>query len=328
MTQETNNGSNGFRPEAEQIDLVDLVVQVWRGKMTIAICVVVAVLLAVVYLFVAKEKWTSTAIISQPDAAQIASYNTALNILYPTTSPNINDVQVRVIGRYNAAMSALAESLDNQTIPEKLTVEQAVKGQDLPIKISYVGSSAEAAQKQLTQYIQQVDEQIAKELDTDLKDNIKQQTATLQTSLQTQEKVAQEQKDLRIKQIKEALKYAEQSNVTKPQVQQTQDVNQDTLFLLGSEGLSSMVQNEATRPLLFASSYYQTKRNLIDIQSLEVDPKTIHAYRYVMKPNLPIHRDSPKRSLVLVLAVLLGGLVGAGLVLGRNALRTYQAERR
>ncbi|MFS4281743.1 hypothetical protein ACIL8I_20825, partial [Escherichia coli] len=52
----------------------------------------------------------------------------------------------------------------------------------------------------------------------------------------------------------------------------------------------------------------------------------IHAYRYVMKPTLPIRRDSPKKAITLILAVLLGGMVGAGIVLGRNALRNYNAK--
>ena len=101
-------------------------------------------------------------------------------------------------------------------------------------------------------------------------------------------------------------------------------MTQDTLFLLGSEGLSAMIKNEATRPLVFSGNYYQTKNNLLDIERIKVDPKTIHAYRYVMKPDLPIRRDSPKRAIVLVLAVLLGGMIGSGIVLGRNALREYR----
>lgn len=63
--------------------------------------------------------------------------------------------------------------------------------------------------------------------------------------------VAQEQKDLRIRQIQEALRYAEQANVIKPQIQQTQDVTQDSMFLLGSDALKSMIEHEATRPLVF-----------------------------------------------------------------------------
>ena len=130
-----------------------------------------------------------------------------------------------------------------------------------------------------------------------------------------------------IRQIQEALQYANQAQVTKPQIQQTgEDITQDTLFLLGSEALESMIKHEATRPLVFSPNYYQTRQNLLDIESLKVDDLDIHAYRYVMKPMLPIRRDSPKKAITLILAVLLGGMVGAGIVLGRNALRNYNAK--
>lgn len=87
-----------------------------------------------------------------------------------------------------------------------------------------MSTTAEGAQRRLAEYIQQVDEEVAKELEVDLKDNITLQTKTLQESLETQEVVAQEQKDLRIKQIEEALRYADEAKITQPQIQQTQDV--------------------------------------------------------------------------------------------------------
>ncbi|RTX96022.1 LPS O-antigen chain length determinant protein WzzB [Enterobacter roggenkampii] len=325
MTQNSNSQVSRSH-DSEQIDLLDLMLQLWREKWMIATFVIVFIALAVGYLFVAKEKWTSSAIIAQPDAAQIAPYSNALNILYGTAAPSMLDIQTRAIDRFNASFSALSQALDNQAVPEKLTIEPAVKGQTLPLSVTYTSTSAEAAQKQLAQYIQQVDEQTAKELALDLKDNIKEQIKTLNDSLQNQEKVAQEQKDLRIKQIAEALKNAEAAKITSPQLQQTQDVTQETLFLLGSEGLKSMIDNEASRPLVFPTAYYQTKRNLLDIQNLNVNPDTIHVYRYVMKPDLPVRRDSPKKAMILVLAVLLGGMIGSGVVLGRNALRNYKPK--
>ncbi|MBJ3780475.1 LPS O-antigen chain length determinant protein WzzB [Enterobacter asburiae] len=325
MTQ--NNNSQVTRSnDPEQIDLLDLVLQLWRGKWVIVAFVVVSIAMAIGYLSVAKEKWTSTAIIAQPDVAQIATYSNALNILYGGAAPTLLDVQTRVIGRFNSSFSALAQALENQEEPEKLTIEPAVKGEALPLSVSYTSTSAEAAQKQLAQYIQQVDEQTAKELAVDLKDNIKEQIKTLNDSLQNQEKVAQEQKDLRIKQIAEALKNAEAAKITTPQIQQTQDVTQETMFLLGSEGLKSMIENEASRPLVFSAAYYQTRQNLLDIQNLNVNPDTIHVYRYVMKPDLPVRRDSPKKAVILVLAVLLGAMVGSGVLLGRNALRNYKPK--
>ncbi|MFX3664026.1 LPS O-antigen chain length determinant protein WzzB [Escherichia coli] len=316
-----NNNVSGQNHDPEQIDLIDLLVQLWRGKMTIIISVIVAIALAIGYLTVAKEKWTSTAIVTQPDVGQIAGYNNAINVIYGSAAPKVSEIQSMLIGRFSTTFSALAETLDNQEEPEKLTIEPTVKNQSLPLAVSYVGETAEGAQKQLAKYIQQVDDQVNEE-----KDNIALRMKNLQDSLKTQEVVAQEQKDLRIRQIQEALQYANQAQVTKPQVQQTEDVTQDTLFLLGSEALESMIKHEATRPLVFSSNYYQTRQNLLDIESLKVDDLDIHAYRYVMKPTLPIRRDSPKKAITLILAVLLGGMVGAGIVLGRNALRNYNAK--
>ena len=325
MTQNNNNVVTRSS-DPEQIDLIDLLVQLWRGKWLIAAFVAIALIIAGLYLVFAKEKWTSTAIITQPDAAQIGSYSNALNILYGANAPKLTDIQESVITRYNASFSALSQTLENKAEPEKLVIEQSVKGQPLPLSVSYVNGSAETAQKQVAQYIQQVDEQIQKELEVDLNDNIKQQVATLKDVLSNQETIAQEQKDLRIRQITEALKYAEAANVTSPKIQQTQDVTQESMFLLGTEALQSMIAHESSRPLTLSDSYYQNKQKLLDIQKLKIDPTTIHAYRYVMKPDLPIRRDSPKRSLVLILAVLLGGIIGSGVVLGRNALRNYQAK--
>lgn len=131
-------------------------------------------------------------------------------------------MQANFISRFSSAFSALSEALDNQKEREKLTIEQSVKGQTLPLSVSYVSTTAEGAQRRLAEYIQQVDEEVAKELEVDLKDNITLQTKTLQESLETQEVVAQEQKDLRIKQIEEALRYADEAKITQPQIQQTQ----------------------------------------------------------------------------------------------------------
>lgn len=110
----SDNNMSGRSHDPEQIDLIDLLVQLWRGKVTIVIAIVIAIVLAVGYLAVAKEKWTSTAIITQPDVGQIATYNNALNVLYDASAPKATELQANVIGRFSTSLSALAEMLDNQ----------------------------------------------------------------------------------------------------------------------------------------------------------------------------------------------------------------------
>ncbi|WP_233470918.1 MULTISPECIES: LPS O-antigen chain length determinant protein WzzB [Citrobacter] len=321
-----NNNLTGRNNEPEQIDLIDLVMQLWRGKVIIIACVFIAILLAVGYLAVSKEKWTSTAIITQPDAGQLATYSNAMNVLYGGNAPRINELQSNMIGRFSSAFSALSETLGNQEKPEKLTIDASVKGQPLPLKVTYQAPTAEDAQKTLAKYIQQVDETISKEVNADLARSITTRTSDFEQSLEAQEKVAQEQKALRIAQISQALSVAKEANIKLPQVQQADQVSQDTMFMLGSDALSSMVQNEATRPLALSDGYYQTRQNLLAVKALKIEPDSVHAYRYVMKPTLPIRRDSPKKAITLVLAVLLGGMIGAGVVLGRNALRNYKPK--
>lgn len=326
MTDEKNNRPSRQKNEAEQIDLIDVLMQIWRGKWIVALFIVLTLIVAGIYLMLAKEKWTSVAVISAPDAGQIVDYTSAMSIISNDDRFDISGIQQRVIGRFNSAFSALSETLDNQNLPEKLTINTAVQGQPLPLKVTYQGSSAREAQQKLAEYIQQVDELIAKELVDDLEINIKSRTDDLVESLTTQEKVAQEQKDLRIKQIMQALSVAKEAEVRSPQVQQTENVSQDTMFLLGSAALESMIKNESSRPLVFSDDYYKTRQNLLDLKTIEIKPATIHSYRYVMKPTLPVYRDSPRKSLTMILALLVGGLLGSGFVLTRNALRSYQPK--
>lgn len=326
MTDERNKLPYRQSNEAESIDLIDILLQIWRGKMVVALFVVLSLIIAGIYLVFAKEKWTSVAVISAPDAGQIVNYTSAMSIVSNDNRFDIAGIQERVIGRFNSAFSALSETLNNQDIPEKLTIDTAVQGQSLPLKVTYQGASAKYAQQKLAEYIEEIDQLIGKELVSDLDINIKSRASNLMESLSTQERVAQEQKDLRIRQIMQALAVAKESKVNAPQIQQTENVSQDTMFLLGSSALESMIKNESSRPLVFSEDYYKTRKNLLDLQTIEVKPDTIHSYRYVMKPSLPIHRDSPRKALTMILALILGTLAGSGVVLLRNALRNYQPK--
>lgn len=328
MTLKDNRNSDIHYKEPDKIDLVGLVIQIWQGKIIILATAIVAVIIAIGYLGIAKEKWISSAIITQPDAGQISGYLNAVNVIYGNNAPRNNEIQQSFIERFNSALSALAESLDNQDKPEKLTIEPSVKGQNLPLKVTYTGYSAENAQRTLAQYIQKVDDDVAKTLEVDLSSSIQARVGDLQQFLSTQEQVVTEQKNLRVAQISQALTVAQQAHIKTPQIQQAEQVSQDTMFMLGSDALAAMVQNEAKRPLPFSDLYYQTRQSLLDVTNLmkgakagELKADNLHAYRYVMKPTLPVRRSSPKRAPVLIMSIILGAMAGICIVLGRNIFR-------
>lgn len=312
---------------SKQLGLIDLFLLLWRSRAIIIISTIITLTVATAYIFLANEKWISTAIITQPDAGQISGYTNAVSIIYGDSGPRLTEVQQSIIERFSASFSALSETLSNKEIPEKLTIEPAVKDQVLPLKLTYTSSNSLQAQKGLANYIQAVDDEVAKELEVDLTSTIASKEKELNQFLVSQTKIATEQKDLRIAQIQQALIVAQQSGIKMPKIQQADQVSQDTMFMLGSDALSSMIKNESTRPLAFLDSYYETRRALLNISNLKsgvseekIKAANLHAYRYVMKPTLPLHRDSPKRILILFLALFVGGMLGITIILTRNAL--------
>lgn len=326
MNQDNKMTNNLSSRQNEEIDFIDILMQLWRGKIVIFAVMVLTIILAVVYLSVAKQKWTSEAIVTYPDSGQIANYNNAMNVLYsqnPANAPTVVDVQQRFFSRFNASISALSEQLNNQEGPEKLTITPAVKDQPVPLKISYTAKTAGEAQKTLTNYIQQINKRVVTELDNDLQISINSKVEDLKEDLATQEKVAQEKKDLRLKMLNQALLVAQQANIKDTLVQQAETLSEDTLFVLGSNALSATIKNEATRPLPFDASYYRARQSLLAISMLKSKPDSTYAIRYVMKPDLPFYRDSPKRSLILVLGAVIGIIIGSMIVLGRNMIKSY-----
>lgn len=321
-----NQDKNHVNDSREVINLIDVIMQLRQGKWIIVTFVFLTTIISGIYLMVAKEQWISEAIVTYPDAGQIANYNNSLGILYslnPTNAPAIVDVQKQFFGRFNSAISALSEQLDNQDVPEKLTMTPTVPDQIAPIKIRYTASSAADAQKTLITYIQQINKRVVTELDDDLNSSINSKLETLKNTLATKEKVAQEKKDERLQVLNQALIIAKQSNIKNTLVQQAETLSEDTLFVLGSEALSATIKNEATRPLPLDASYFNTRQMFLAVNVLKTSPSTTYSFSYVMKPNLPIRRDSPKIPLTLVLGVLVGVILGSGVVICRNAMRDY-----
>ncbi|WP_259018763.1 MULTISPECIES: LPS O-antigen chain length determinant protein WzzB [Pantoea] len=313
------------QPDSD-IDLFDLVLQLWRGKVVIIVTVIISVLIGLVYINVVKEKWVSTSTVTLPAAGQVANYNAALSIVYadsPQDKPSLTGLQTQMFNRFTASMSALAGALANLEKPLTLTLTP-VKGSDDAVSISFVGQSAREAQMQLTQYISQVNDEVVKDYGDDIKRNLSVKTRELTNTLDTYKQVALNQKEHRLDVIKQALKIADASNVGKLQVNQAEFLSDDTLYLLGSDALKAMVENENSKPLDFSKEYYDAQRALLAVTHLKIEVDNLQSFRYISQPDLPLKRVSPKKGLALILAFIIGALLGSFIVIGRNSLIIYR----
>lgn len=313
------------QPDSD-IDLFDIVLQLWRGKVVIISIVIISVLIGVVYINVVKEKWVSTSTVTLPAAGQVANYNAALSIVYadsPQDKPSLTGLQTQMFNRFTASMSALAGALANLEKPLTLTL-RPVKGSDDAVSISFVGQSAKEAQMQLTQYISQINDEVVKDYGDDIKRNLSVKTRELTNTLDTYKQVALNQKEHRLDVIKQALKIADASNVGKLQVNQAEFLSDDTLYLLGSDALKAMVENENSKPLDFSKEYYDAQRALLAVTHLKIEVENLQSFRYISQPDLPLKRVSPKKGLALILAFIIGALLGSFIVIGRNSLISYR----
>lgn len=305
----------------DEFDLFNLFIQLWKGKLIIFFSVGVMVLIAIAYLFLAKEKWTSEAILTQPSTGQVATFNNALSILYTQNIEDkvpLPDLQRQIFGRFSASAYALSGTLKNLEEPLFFNVKPITSGKDDPVSITFTSSSPKNAQDQLTHYINALNSEVADDFAIDMRRNIFVKQNGLKDSIAVQEQIAQDKKIHRIDVMKQALKIAEASNISTSQLKQAEFLSDDTLYLLGTSALNSMIINERTKPLAYDDYYYGSQKSLLSLSGLRIDFSKQQNFQYIKKPDLPIYRDSPKKSLTILLAILFGGVVGACIIILRN----------
>ncbi|MFB4359989.1 LPS O-antigen chain length determinant protein WzzB [Pantoea sp. BS_8] len=310
----------------DELDLMDVFFQLWQGKKFIILGMVIALIIAAIYVSVVKEKWTSQATVTLPAAGQVANYNAALAIVYadtPQDKPSLSGLQNQLFGRFSASLSALSGALANLEEPLTLRID-SIKGRDDALNVSFVGHTAKEAQSQLSKYIDKINADVVKDYGDDIKRNLSVKTRELTNTLDTYTQVAINQKEHRLDVIKQALKVAQASNVDKLQVKQADFLSDDTLYLLGTDALNAMVANENSKPLDYGKEYYEAQRALLAVTHLKIEVENLQSYRYISEADLPFRRDSPKKALILFLSLIGGAILGGLFVLTRNALISYK----
>ena len=112
MTQNNNtpvNSSNG----PEQIDLLDLVLQLWRGKWVIGAFVAVLSSLRV-FTSPLQRKMDLVRHYFPAGCGANCHLRECTEYPYGSAAPSMLDIQNRAIGRFNSSFSALAQALENQ----------------------------------------------------------------------------------------------------------------------------------------------------------------------------------------------------------------------
>ncbi|WP_282807073.1 LPS O-antigen chain length determinant protein WzzB [Hafnia alvei] len=307
----------------DEIDLLDLLLQLWNGKKTIITTVCIAIVLAIGYLAVAKEKWTSTAIITPPQLGQLADYPTAVAAIDPGNSKDIsNDVFANFVSRVSAETLTF--------LPEKpLDIKPTNSGSSDSYTVSFSAETAKDAQKSLVAVLNKVNKQTSSSFYSNAAKALEVRMQAINTALDAQIKTAQEKKARRLNALSEALKVAEATNTKNVTVKEVTALSDEMLFMLGEPALKTIIANETSWPLYLSDGYYSNRETLQALREIKLSDSgndKFEAFSFSQQPSLPVIKDAPKKSLILILSVLLGGLIGAGIVLCKGLIRNIREK--
>ncbi|MDG2953765.1 Wzz/FepE/Etk N-terminal domain-containing protein [Bisgaard Taxon 10/6] len=330
--------ANSELAKNDEIDLIDLIKILWKKKLTVILSAFLFTIVAAIYAFTAKEKWTSTTEVIEPTIVDMGAYGNAKlrfaqisklpDITIDTISKSLYAKFDRLAFSLNERRNFFAQSdeykglIQDQDekgkpkiLSDLITEDTAVvrpdpkKNTDMfGNRITFSAQTPENAQETLTQFIDFINEK-AFELDkNEFQMEIAQQIDNL-----TNEK----------KEIEESLMVQKEQNKddSKPL-----NVIPQSLPQTSSNSSSQSAQDSALDPamalLVYGDDYSRMQLRIItgqinQLKALQNEVKGLKAqtYTYQASPSYPVQRDWPKRAILLIVGAVLGGIVGCAVVL-------------
>jgi LPS O-antigen subunit length determinant protein (WzzB/FepE family) len=340
----------------DEIDLAQLMKTLWLGKKTIIGSIFLFIIIAITYALAAQQWWTSSAIVTTGQYSNIASLRQQVanfyvvynnnnnntdqhNITEVNKLLNSNEMLRQYITEFNAFNNKKSFILSNPIMKEyangankknemsfvnnwakKIQASLTDKKENGVYTLSYQATDSELSHQLLLSYSQFIDKKVKKDVFDGLAAVIRNQTLIFKSQLLSLEIQAKELKQQELVKTDYALKIANSAKANKPMPQ----MNNNQLFSidLGSEGLSekSKILKQMTDLSLFEPSIIMIRSNLDILSTIKLNNKTkFEPISYLQNIGYPITRDKPKRALIVILGLLLGGMFGVAIVLLKSA---------
>ena len=348
MDDKNNNGINygvNRKPLNDEIDIIELMILLWKKKYRILLASFIFGCIGLLYAMTAPEQWTVNATIYQPkqrDTLELDRLRTTLNIQGLAGAKNnkaiYNDFLLEFksynnISNYLQGTSQFKEyivendldSLAQQRLLRKwsewMTVEPTdKKGEQPGIRLSFSFFKKEDALSLLTGYINYIISLQSQELLNILENNRNSQLSTLQLRIKMKTEDAQRKLAREIENIDYSMSIANAAGVNKP----LENFSYGDRFpiTLGRDGLAKKLAIlKSLKPEGYMPEIMELNVQLNRLKDINLDKLEFRPFSYLDTPSQPLTRDKPKRPLIVVLATMLGGMMGVALVLLQHAFR-------
>ncbi|WP_421216386.1 LPS O-antigen chain length determinant protein WzzB [Aeromonas enteropelogenes] len=337
----------------DETDLRELVMELWRQKILIVITTILVASLGMAYALLAPQVWTSQALISEPSIEQVNAFQLRMDQLKNSIPPESADVMDFSTLQRPALYQSFVAAFNSMNNKRAFLIEQGIFAEELKregvtdrrgeralmsklgsaivarpydkistdITLSFSAETAELAQQRLVKYIKFIQKKQNLEKNAELKTLLQNRIKALTSQYENIKADTLQTRQDDIRRTQYSLRISQAAGVEKP----LERIKSDDVFNidLGSKGLAEKLKilEEIKNPEVLNQELSKIRLQLSGLKSLKITNADFQSFKMIDSPEEPFSRDKPKRPLIMVLATLLGGLLGVGIALMRHAFR-------
>lgn len=334
---------------SNEIDLINLLEILWRARTKIVATVFAFACVGILVSFLLPQKWTSQAIVTPAEAVQwqkLENTLTKLRVLDMDINVSRDDVFNMFIKKFQSpslleaylrSSPYVIEQLKGAEIDEmdlhraivRLSEKMTAVDSNVSKKnetslytawtLSFTAPMAQEAQEVLAGYIQYVSNIVVKETLEDIRNKLTTKTSFEKEKLEMDRERLKNQLAANIQRLNYSLEIANAAGIKKPVYSNGQAVKDDPDFSisLGADGIARKLEIEKSITDVAEINGELRNRQYHVEQLLAMNVKDVKftPFKYQLSPSLPVKKDGPAKSMIVILAALLGGMVACGGVL-------------
>ena len=334
---------------ANEIDLVNLIEILWRARTKIMATVLAFACVGILVSFLLPQKWTSQAIVTPAEPVQwqeLENTLTKLRVLDMDINVSRGDVfnlfikkfqSPSLLGAYLRSSPYVMDQLKGADIDEMdlhraiVRLSEKMKAVDSNVgkknetslytawTLSFTAPQAEEAQSVLKGYIQYISDIVEKETLEDIRNKLSIKTSFEKERLEMDRVRLKNQLEANIQRLNYSLEIANAAGIKKPVYSNGQAVKDDPDFSisLGADGIARKLEIEksVTDVAEINGELRNRQYHVEQLLAMNVSDVQFAPFKYQLSPSLPVHKDGAAKSMIVVLAALLGGMVACGGVL-------------
>ncbi|TKU13215.1 LPS O-antigen length regulator Wzz(fepE) [Citrobacter sp. wls829] len=324
-----------------EIDLFNLLEILWRARTKIIATVFAFACVGILVSFLLPQKWTSEAIVTPAEGLENAL--TKLRVLDMDISVNRGDVFNLFIKKFQSP-SLLEEYLRSSPyvmdqlkgadidemnlhraiarLSEKMKAVDANQGKKNETSLytawtlSFTAPLAEEAQAVLAGYIQFISDRVVTETLENIRNKLAIKTSFEKERLAMDRIRLKNQLDANIQRLNYSLEIANAAGIKKPVYSNGQAVKDDPDFSisLGADGIARKLEIEksVTDVAEINGELRNRQYHVEQLLAMNVSDVKFSPFKYQLASSLPVKKDGPAKSMIVILAALLGGMAACG----------------